>query len=74
MENKDPKTFQDVKVFAVNNFNPAAAVTYRNLVRENNFFNRSTSLSQLTGKTLFGPIGRPLNHTLTNNKYGVMHV
>ena len=65
MENKDPKTFQDMKVFGGNNFNPEADVTYRNLVRENNFFNRSTSLSQLTGKTLFGPIGRPLIRSLT---------
>ena len=35
MENKDPKTFQDVKVFAGNNFVSAADVTYRNLVWEN---------------------------------------
>ena len=35
MENKDPMTFQDVKVFAGNNFMPAADVTYRNLVWEN---------------------------------------
>ena len=35
MENEDPKIFQDVKVFAGNNFMPAADVTYRNLVWEN---------------------------------------
>ena len=35
MENKDPKTFQDVKVFAGNNFMPAADVTYKNLAWEN---------------------------------------
>ena len=35
MENKDPRTFQNVKVFAGNNFFPAADVTYRNLVWEN---------------------------------------
>ena len=35
VENKDPRTFQNVKVFAGNNFFPAADVTYRNLVWEN---------------------------------------
>ena len=35
VENKDPKTFEDVKVFAGNNFMPAADASYRNLVWEN---------------------------------------
>ena len=35
VENKDPRTFKDVKVFAGDNFHPAADATYRNLVWEN---------------------------------------
>ena len=34
VENKDPKTFQDVKVFGGKNFTPAAHASYRNLVSE----------------------------------------
>ena len=35
VENKDPRTFQDVKVFAGDNFFPAADASYRNMVWEN---------------------------------------
>ena len=35
MENKEPRTFQDVRVFAGDNFYPAADANYRNLVWEN---------------------------------------
>ena len=35
MENKEPRTFQDVRVFAGDNFYPAADASYRHLVWEN---------------------------------------
>ena len=35
MENKDPRTFQDVRVFAGDNFYPEADGQFRNLIWEN---------------------------------------
>ena len=35
VENTDPRMFQDVKVFASDNFHPAADVQYKNLVWKN---------------------------------------
>ena len=35
VENKDPRTFKDVKVFAGDNFHTASDASYKNLVWEN---------------------------------------
>ena len=43
VENTNPQSFEDVKVFAGDNFYPASDATYKNLVWESNANGKQTT-------------------------------
>ena len=66
MENKNPRKFQDVKVFAGDNFYPAADASYRHLVWDTGFsgtFQKDKLLATLPewGPTFFVSLDVKLN-------------
>merc|ERR1711953_252238 len=57
VENTNPQSFEDVKVFGGNNFNPASDASYRNLIWESKASDSTTAeqVVELPLESIFGP-------------------
>merc|ERR1711953_1621113 len=57
VENTNPQSFEDVKVFGGNNFNPASDASYKNLIWESKASNSTTAeqVTELPLESIFGP-------------------
>merc|ERR1719305_2168022 len=81
VENKDPRTFRDVKVFAGDNFHPAADATYRNLVWKNlgrlsGNVKRNTEIATIPslGPTFRVSFDLKINSHVAGNRHGWSNV